>query len=385
MPLPDDAQVISVDDHVIEHPRVWLDRVPSKFGDAIPRIERMDDGSDWWIYEGKKAGNFALNAVAGKPREQFGLEPRTYDDMRPGCHDINERLKDMDIEGVWAEVAFPNMPGFSGRVFEESTDMELAEACTRAYNDWILDEWCASAPGRQIPMVILPYWDIDASVKELYRTADKGARTYSFLELPHMRGFPSYHTDHWDPLLAATEEANMAVSVHFGSTGASDMIPPEGGHGGGVNINRITVMGLNSAFSMAQMLTSRMFHKFPKLRFALSEGGIGWMPYLLERIDYVWDRHRWYNDINREIPPSELFKDHIFGCFIYDDAGIEARHRIGVDQIMFESDYPHSDSNWPHTRKMLAASLANVPDEEARKIVELNARRVYNWPRSSGS
>ena len=385
MPLPDDAQIISVDDHVIEHPRVWLDRVPSKFGDAIPRIERMDDGSDWWIYEGKKAGNFALNAVAGKPREQFGLEPRTYDDMRPGCHDIHERVKDMDIEGVWAEVAFPNMPGFAGRVFEESTDMELALACTRAYNDWILDEWCAAVPGRQIPMVILPYWDIDASVKELHRTAEKGARSYSFLELPHMRGFPSYHTDHWDPLFAATEEANMAISVHFGSTGASDMIPPEGGHGGGVNINRITVMGLNSAFAMTQMLTSRMFHKFPKLRFALSEGGIGWMPYLLERIDYVWDRHRWYNDINREIPPSELFKDHIFGCFIYDDAGIEARHRIGVDQIMFESDYPHSDSNWPHTRKMLAASLANVPDEEARKIVELNARRVYNWPRTSDS
>ena len=385
MPLPDDAQIISVDDHVIEHPRVWLDRVPSKFGDAIPRIERMEDGNDWWIYEGKKAGNFALNAVAGKPREEFGLEPRTYDDMRPGCHDIHERVKDMDIEGVWAEVAFPNMPGFAGRVFEESTDMELALACTRAYNDWILDEWCAAVPGRQIPVVILPYWDIDASVKELYRTAEKGARSYSFLELPHMRGFPSYHTDHWDPLLAATEEANMAISVHFGSTGASDMIPPEGGHGGGVNINRITVMGLNSAFAMTQMLTSKMFLKFPKLRFALSEGGIGWMPYLLERIDYVWDRHRWYNDINREIPPSELFKDHIFGCFIYDDAGIEARHRIGVDQIMFESDYPHSDSNWPHTRKMLAASLADVPDDEARKIVELNARRVYNWPRTTGS
>jgi predicted TIM-barrel fold metal-dependent hydrolase len=385
MPLPDDAQIISVDDHVIEHPRVWLDRVPSKFGDAIPRIERMEDGNDWWIYEGKKAGNFALNAVAGKPREEFGLEPRTYDDMRPGCHDIHERVKDMDIEGVWAEVAFPNMPGFAGRVFEESTDMELALACTRAYNDWILDEWCAAVPGRQIPVVILPYWDIDASVKELQRTAEKGARSYSFLELPHMRGFPSYHTDHWDPLLAATQEANMAISVHFGSTGASDMIPPEGGHGGGVNINRITVMGLNSAFAMTQMLTSKMFLKFPKLRFALSEGGIGWMPYLLERIDYVWDRHRWYNDINREIPPSELFKDHIFGCFIYDDAGIEARHRIGVDQIMFESDYPHSDSNWPHTRKMLAASLTDVPDDEARKIVELNARRVYNWPRTTGS
>jgi len=129
MPLPSDTQVISVDDHVIEHPRVWLDRVPAKFGDAIPHIVREKDGNDWWYYEGKKAGNFALNAVAGKPPQEFGLDPRTYDDMRQGCHDIGERIKDMDLDGVWAQLCFPNMPGFAGRVFEESTDKELGLAC----------------------------------------------------------------------------------------------------------------------------------------------------------------------------------------------------------------------------------------------------------------
>lgn len=385
MALPNDVQVISVDDHVIEHPRVWLDRVPAKFGEAIPRIERLDDGNDWWIYEGKKAGNFALNAVAGKPREEFGLEPRTYDDMRPGCHDVAERIKDMDIEGVWAELCFPNMAGFAGRVFEASSDMELAHACVVAYNDWILDEWCAFAPERQIPLVMLPYWDLDASVKEIYRTAEKGARSYTFLELPHMRGFPSYHTDHWDPLFAATQETDMTVSVHFGSTGASDMIPPEGGHEGGNNLNRITVMGLNSAFAMAQLLTSPTFHKFPQLRFALSEGGIGWIPYMLERIDYVWERHRYYNNVNQDIPPSELFKDHIYGCFIADEVGIQNRHLVGIDNILFESDYPHSDSNWPDSRKILEDVLADVPEEDARKIAELNARRVYRFPRPDGS
>jgi len=143
------------------------------------------------------------------------------------------------------------------------------------------------------------------------------------------------------------------------------------------------VMGLNSAFAMAQLLTSPTFHKFPRLRFALSEGGIGWLPYLLERVDYVWERHRWYNNINRDIPPSVLYKDHIFGCFISDRAGIASRHLIGVDNIMFESDYPHSDSNWPHSRKMLAEVLADVPDDEARKIAELNARRVFNFPRAT--
>ena len=384
MPLPDDAQLISVDDHVIEHPRVWLDRVPSRFGDAIPHIQRLPDGNDWWIFEGEKAGNFALNAVVGKPKEQFGVEPRTYDDMRSGCHDIAERIRDMDIDGVWVQTCFPNMAGFAGRVFEAARDKELAQACVTAYNDWILDEWCAYAPDRQIPVALLPYWDIGAAVQEVYRVADKGARTYTFLELPHLRGFPSYHTDHWDPLLAATQETDLAISVHFGGSGKSDMIPPEGGLAGNT-VNEITVMGLNSAFAMAQLLTSPTFHKFPRLRFALSEGGIGWLPYLLERIDYVWERHRWYNNINREIPPSVLFKDHIFGCFISDRAGIADRHLIGVDNIMFESDYPHSDSNWPHSRKMLAEVLADVPDDEARKIAELNARRVFNFPRAAAA
>jgi len=383
MPLPSDTQVISVDDHVIEHPRVWLDRVPAKFGDAIPHIVREKDGNDWWYYEGKKAGNFALNAVAGKPPQEFGLDPRTYDDMRQGCHDIGERIKDMDLDGVWAQLCFPNMPGFAGRVFEESTDKELGLACLKAYNDWILDEWCAYAPERQIPLVLVPYWNMEEAVKEVYRTAEKGARTYGFLELPHMRGFPSFHTDHWDPLFAATQETDLAISVHFGGSGASDMIPPEGGHEGTNNINRISVMGLNSAFAMAQLVTSPTFHKFPGLRFALSEGGIGWIPYMLERMDYVWDRHRWYNDIDRETPPSEIFSKHIFGCFISDEVGIAMRHQIGIDNILFESDYPHSDSNWPHSRKMLEDALADVPDEEARKIAELNARKVYNFPRSS--
>ena len=397
MPLPDDVQVMSVDDHVIEHRRVWVDRVPSKFGDAIPHIERLDDGNDWWFYEGHKAGNFALNAVAGKPWDQFNTDPRTYDDMRPGCFDIAERTKDMDADGVWAQMCFPNMAGFAGRIFESSADKDLGHACVVAYNDFILDEWCGYAPGRQVPVMLLPYWDVEASVREVYRVAAKGAKTYTFPELPHMRGFPSYHTSHWDPLFAATQETDLVVSIHFGSSGKSDMVP-QGGmkviHFGnaidpakladhqGNAINDIAIMGLNSAFAMAQLLTSPVFHKFPRLRFALSEGGIGWLPYMLERIDYVWERHRSYNpQVNQEIPPSVVFKDHIFGCFISDAAGIANRHLIGVDNIMFESDYPHADSNWPHSRKMLAEALADVPDDEARKIAEDNARRVFNFPR----
>ncbi|MCW2678298.1 MAG: hypothetical protein JWR70_3338 [Modestobacter sp.] len=143
----------------------------------------------------------------------------------------------------------------------------------------------------------------------------------------------------------------------------------------------ITLFALNSHSAMTQLLLSPVFHEFPGVRMALSEGGIGWMPYILERLDYVWERHRWYDDVNRETPPSVIFKDHLWGCYISDDSALEARHRIGVDTIMVDSDYPHSDSQWPHTRKILAETMLHVPDDEARRMVEDNARTFYNFPR----
>lgn len=376
--LPNDAQIVSVDDHVIEHPRVWLDRLPKKYASVAPRVAVADDGNNTWIYEGKVAGNFALNAVAGKDPKDFGLEPRSYYDMLPGCHDISERIKDMDLEGVWAQMCFPNMGGFAGSTFAKSTDMTLATECVKAYNDFVVDEWCAFAPDRQIPLIMTPYWDVGATVAEIERMAGKGAKSITFPELPDRIGLPSWHSRHWDPVLAVASEAGLPLSLHFG-TGGVPLASPEA-----MSSNftvGISLFGLNSMSTAAELLLSPVFHRFPKLKVALSEGGIGWIPYMLERIDYVWQRHRWYNDVNREVRPSELFADHVFGCFISDHAGLQSRHLIGIDNIMFESDYPHSDSQWPHTRKLLEDSLLDVPDDEARKMVEENARRLYNFPR----
>jgi predicted TIM-barrel fold metal-dependent hydrolase len=379
--LKPNVQIVSVDDHVVEHPRVWLDRVPARFAEVAPRITRADDGNDWWIYEGERAGNFALNAVAGKPPQDFGLDPRNYDDMLPGCYDIAQRIADMNIEGVHAQVCFPNFGGFAGSVFAKSKDRELALVCVRAYNDFILDEWCGYAPDRQIPVLMLPYWDLGASVAEFERTVPLGAKSFTFPELPDRLGLPSWQTDHWDPILALANEANIPLSLHFGS-GGSPQVSPEGMS---TNITiGISLFSLNSQSAMTELLLSPVFHKFTALRMALSEGGIGWMPYILERTQFVWERHRWYNDVNREVGPRELFdRGHLGGCFISDQAGIAARYAIGVDKIMFESDYPHSDSNWPHSRKSLEDALADVPDDEARAMAEDNARRFYDFPRTS--
>ncbi len=375
--LPEDVQVVSVDDHVIEHPTVFQDRLPAKYKARGPAIKRDDEGRDVWVYDGNPHYNVGLNAVAGKDYKDFGTDPPNYDDMRKGCYEIGERIKDMDVDGVHAQLCFPTFPGFAGSTFLNAADKDLAAECISAWNDWMIDEWCGSAPDRQIPLSLVPMWDIEKATAEAKRVVAKGTKALSFTEMPHALGLPSYHTDHWDPMLAVIEEAGVPLALHFGSGGAPTVAEEA------PFTTAIALFGVNSQMATIDLVNSQIFTKFPKLKVALSEGGIGWMPYILERADYTWERHRWYTGMENARKPSELFRENIFGCFIVDEAGIANVERIGVDNVMFESDYPHSDSNWPHARKLLAESLANVPDDVARKIAEDNARRVFNFPRAA--
>ena len=165
MPLQDHHQIVSVDDHVIEHPRVFTDRLPAKFQEVAPKIVETEQGHHVWLYEGNYMPNIGLNAVAGKAAKDFGMEPVRYEDMIPGCYDPVERIKDMDIDGVWAALSFPSFAGFGGGTFIRAKDKELAAECVKAWNDFMIDEWCAAAPERLIPLALLPVWDIEASVK----------------------------------------------------------------------------------------------------------------------------------------------------------------------------------------------------------------------------
>jgi predicted TIM-barrel fold metal-dependent hydrolase len=373
MPLQDHMKLISTDDHVIEHPRVWLDRLPAAMRDAGPRIVD-EDGTQIWEYEGRRYPQMALNAVAGRPREEFGLEPTRYDQILPGCYDPVARVKDMDADGIEAQLCFPSFPKFAGTVFLQGKDRALALRSVQAWNDFMLDEWCAAAPGRFIPVVILPLWDPALAAAEVERTAAKGARTISFPENPAPLGLPSFHTDHWDPVFAAAQAAEMPLSMHFGTSGRAPATADDAPFA-----VAIALFGCNSMYTTADLLFSPVFHKFAALKVALSEGGIGWIPYMLERIDYTWERHKYYTGVNRDVRPSDLFRRHIWGCFIDDEFGIANRHAIGVDRITWECDYPHSDSHWPEARKRAAEALADVPDDEVHRIVELNARALFRF------
>jgi predicted TIM-barrel fold metal-dependent hydrolase len=382
-------QIVSVDDHVIEHPRVWTDRLPERMREAGPQIVETDAGHHVWKYEGSLFPYIGLNAVAGKEPKDFGMEPVRYDDMIPGCYDPVARVRDMDTDGVQAATCFPSFPGFGGGVFQRAVDKELALACVQAWNDFSLDEWCASAPDRFVPLALLPTWDVERCVEEATRVATKGARTVSFPDSPTPLGLPSFHNDYWTPLWDVLEETGMPLSLHFGSGSyvpgfaASSAVvsphPPDP-HETPFAVS-IALFATNLMWSTVDLLFSGQLQKHPKLKIMLSEGGIGWLPYIAERADYTWERHRYYQPIDFDARPSDLLRKHFWGCYIDDKHGLKNRHEIGVDRICVEIDYPHSDSMWPNSRKVIAETLVDVPDDEAHRIVELNAREVFNFPR----
>ena len=267
---------------------------------------------------------------------------------------------------------------------------ELAHLCVQAWNDFYIDEWCATAPDRYVPLGILPYWDIDLAVAEATRLAAKGARTISFPDAPVPSGLPSFHTRHWDPLWAVCSEARIPLSLHFGSGSyvpgfsfaQNAMNPAEFKTPDAPFAVAIALFSTNLMWTTVDLLFSGALQRFPDLQFSLAEGGIGWVPYILERADYTWDRHKYYQDIDFDTRPSDLFATHFWGCFIDDEHGLTNRHTIGIDRIMLEIDYPHSDSHWPNSRKRAAEVLADIPDHEAEMIVETNARRMLNFPRT---
>lgn len=371
----DDLVLISVDDHLVEPPTMFDDHIPERYRDRAPRVIRKPDGSDVWTFNGAEIPNIGLNAVAGRPKEEYGIEPTAFDEMRPGCYDVHERIKDMNAGGVLASMCFPSFPAFSGRLFAAADDKDLALAVLQAYNDWHVDEWCAAYPGRFIPMGLVPLWDPHLAAAEVSRLAAKGVRSITFTENPATLGYPSFHSDHWDPLWTACCDHGVVVSIHLGSSGKLAVTAPDAP----VDV-MITLQPMNICQAAADLLWSRVLKEFPQIRIALSEGGTGWIPYFLDRLDRTYEMHHlWTGQNFGGRLPSEVFRDHFLTCFIADPVGIQLRHMIGIDNIAWECDYPHSDSSWPKAPEELAGVAAGVSDDDLDRITHLNAMRWYSF------
>jgi predicted TIM-barrel fold metal-dependent hydrolase len=245
----------------------------------------------------------------------------------------------------------------------------------QAYNDWHIDEWCGSYPDRMIPMALPVLWDAELAAKELRRVAAKGCHSITFTENPATLGYKSFHDASWDPLWKAAVDENVVISIHLGSSGQLAITAPDAP----VDV-MITLQPMNICQAAADLVWSRVIKEFPDIRFALSEGGTGWIPYFLERLDRTYDMHRsWTGQDFGDQLPSEVFREHFLTCFVTDPVGIQLRHHIGIDSIAWECDYPHSDSSWPDAPEELAGVIEGVPDEDVHKITWENACRWYSF------
>jgi predicted TIM-barrel fold metal-dependent hydrolase len=378
LPDPEPAQVrytiISVDDHLVEPPDMFEGRLPAALQDRAPKVVTNDRGHEVWEFEGELFTQVGMNAVAGRSKSMKNLEPTKFSDMRRGCWDIHERIRDMDLNGVWASVNFPSMiTGFCGRVFAQAKDPELGWATTRAWNDWLHDEWWSPYPERIVPLGITFISDPEKGAAEIRRNAERGFTAVTLPERPHRIGLPSLFTGYWDPIIEACAETDTVIALHVGSSGGYES--PEGAPSLQLGA---TMFGQLSLAACAEWLWSGYAVKHPNLKIAMSEGGIGWVAMLLDRLDNIVDRSGYGN--GWDVRPAEVLKRNFWFCTLDDPSTIVTRHRIGVENIMFETDYPHGDGTWPDTQDLVEEVYGHLPDDELRAILCENAAKVFRHP-----
>lgn len=372
----EDLILISIDDHVVEPPNMFDAHVPAKYKDQAPKNQKNEWGHDVWTFQGQAMGTVGLNAVVTWPKEEWGLDPTGFAEMRPGAYDIHERVRDMNRNGIFQSMCFPSFAGFSGRYFQQAEDQDLALIMLSAYNDWHIDEWCAAYPGRFIPLAIVPVWNQKAMVAEVRRVAAKGCRAITMPELPHIQGLPSYHDlEYWGPLFDACSELGVVMCLHIGQGFAAINMAP------GAPIDNMIILATQVSTLAAQdLLWGGAFFKYPDLKIAWSEAGIGWIPFYLDRCDRHYTNQVWLGHDLKGKMPSEIFREHSLACYVTDPTALKVRHEIGMDIIAWECDYPHSDSIWPDAPEFLINEFngAGLTDAEMNKITWENTARFFD-------
>ena len=369
------ATVISVDDHVVEPPHLFSTYMQPALRDRGPQLVENEKGHQLWEFDGNRYMQMGMNAVAGRRPDSVKLEPFRFEHMRPGCYDIEARIRDMDLGGIWAMLNFPSqITGFCGTVFARASDAEVGLDAVRAWNDWLFAEWFEPHPTRVIPGGITYLGDPALAAAEIHRNAERGFVSVTLPERPHAIGLPSlWDRTFWDPIIQACVDTDTVISLHVGSSGLHEI--PAGAPALQLGA---TMFGQLSLGACAEWLWSGYPVDNPTLKIAMSEGGIGWVAMLIDRLDNIVDRSGY--GLGWDERPSDVLRRNFWFCTLDDPSTIATRHTIGVENICVETDYPHGDSTWPGTQDVIADAWADLPDDELRKICSENAAALYRHP-----
>jgi predicted TIM-barrel fold metal-dependent hydrolase len=370
-----DYPIIDCDSHVNEPPGLWQERVPARLRERAPRVERTDKG-DLWIFDGGKGKwPVGLTAVAGLSFFDYKPMGITYESMRPGSFDTKARLADMDADGIWAQVLYPSVTLKGAKIY--SDDRELQTACVRAYNEWLL-EFCSGSGGRLIGQAILPTTGLEDAIAELEFAIARGHRGAVISSMPSGGLEPKPEDDRF---WALAEEAGFPIAIHIGSFVRGDMARKGMGWSSlaFVGAAALTKAGGQTLPVVCDILFSGIFQRFPRLQIVLVESNIGWIPTLLEQSDDMYMRYRWYTGAVNEQKemPSTIFFRNFWATFMVDTVGMDLRHRMNVDHLMWSTDYPHSGSDWPNSRLVIERVFRDVPRDEVKKMLHTNCKQLY--------
>ena len=380
-------ELVDADCHILEPPDIWKNHLASKWMDKAPQLVKDHEGGDAWLTAvGGDPDPIGLTATPGMPYDQFRWFGVTYEQARKGCYNGAARLADMDIDGVRAEVLFPPQRTMSH--FLGDDDPEFVLAGVEAYNNFLFDEFCAPDATRLIGVAQIPSIGIDAAVAGVAAAAERGAKGVLISNWP--AGGESLSRDD-DPFWAACVDAGLPVSIHINIISRNQrMASRKAVAAQGNSLYRAdseatrakAIGGMSHVFSMAtgamtSMIFTGVFERFPDLQVCWIETGVGWIPHFLECVDDRWWRNRVWGDLPITNPPSFYWYRNNAASFIVDRSGIELRHRAGIENIMWSSDYPHHGNDWPYSRKVVDEMMGQCSEEERALISGGNAARIW--------
>ena len=381
-------KIIDADSHISEPATLWTDRVSmKKWGELVPHVQfDPESNEDRWFMGGKRFQATAGAAMAGW-KDPPPEHPPTLAAADHGSWEAAERLQRMDEYGSWAQVIYPNVGGFGSGNFLALKEPALMLECVRAYNDFLID-WTAINKERFLPIMAMPFWDVDECVKEIERSAKNGHRGILMTNQPHTFEFPRITEEHWNPLWAAAQDAEMSINFHIGSGDLTQLRGVTVDNGRQAAYAKATVqLFLDNSQAVMDIVLSGLCHRFPKLNFVSVESGVGWVPFLLEALDW-----QWLNSGCREehpemdLLPSEYFKRQCYACFWFEeDSARKAIEAIGADNILYETDFPHPTSMSPgpssvalYPKDFVEQTMNGIPENDLLKIQQTNSEKLYH-------